>query len=214
VSTQPFVIPYPFFSGETATKMNNQPILFYSTRCSHSQQIIQTLKGLKKENLCRMVSIDGKQRSELPPFLKTVPTLYNPETKDVYSGKDIYAYIAKPVTSRREVPTQQQPHVAAAQPTGSKLSAQGGNEGIREWSFAGSGFSDSYSDWSAPTKFVSDELHYTYIGNTQYTPIAAPEPETKQSYDGDKNGRNNDLTARLEQMQKQRDAEFAGPSRQ
>lgn len=214
MSTKPFVIPYPFFSGETATKMNNQPILFYSTRCSHSQQIIQTLKGLKKENLCRMVSIDGKQRSELPHFLKTVPTLYNPETKDVYSGKDIYAYIAKPVTSRREVPTQQQPHVAAAQPTGSKLSAQGGNEGIREWSFAGSGFSDSYSDWSAPSKFVSDELHYTYIGNTQYTPIAAPEPETKQSYEGDKNGRNNDLTARLEQMQKQRDAEFAGPSRQ
>ena len=213
MSTQPFVIPYPFFSTQTATKMNNQPILFYSTRCSHSQQIIQTLKGLKKEGLCRMFSIDGKQRSELPPFLKTVPTLYNPETKDIYSGKDIYAYIAKPVTSRREVPTQQQPHVAAAQPTGSKLSAQGGNEGIREWSFAGSGFSDAYSDWSAPTNFVSDELHYTYIGNTQYTP-PAPEPETKQSYEGDKTGRNNDLAARMEQMQKQRDAEFAGPVRQ
>jgi hypothetical protein len=193
--------------------MNNQPILFYSSRCSHSQQIIQTLKGLKKENLCRMFSIDGKQRSELPPFLKTVPTLYNPETKDVYSGKDIYAYIAKPVTSRREVPTQQQSQVAAAQPTGSKLSAQGGNEGIREWSFAGSGFSDAYSDWSAPTKFVSDELHYTYIGNTQYTP-PAPEPETKQSYEGNKKGRNNDLAARMEQMQKQRDSEFAGPVRQ
>jgi len=213
MSTQPFVIPYPFFSTQTATKMNNQPILFYSTRCSHSQQIIQTLKGLKKEGLCRMFSIDGKQRSELPPFLKTVPTLYNPETKEIYSGKDIYAYIAKPVTSRREVPTQQQPHVAAAQPTGSKLSAQGGNEGIREWSFAGSGFSDAYSDWSAPTNFVSDELHYTYIGNTQYTP-PAPEPETKQSYEGDKTGRNNDLAARMEQMQKQRDAEFAGPVRQ
>ena len=81
--------------------MNNQPILFYSTRCSHSQQIIQTLKGLKKESLCRMFSIDGKTRQELPPFLKSVPTLYNPETKDVYIGKDIYAYIAKPVTSRR-----------------------------------------------------------------------------------------------------------------
>jgi hypothetical protein len=194
--------------------MNNQPILFYSTRCSHSQQIIQTLKGLKKENLCRMFPIDGKQRNELPPFLKSVPTLYNPETKDVYIGKDIYAYIAKPVTSRREVPTQQQPQVAAQQPTGSKLSAQGGNEGIQEWSFASSmGFSDSYSDWGAPEKFIADELHYTYIGNTQYTP-PKPEPETKQSYDGDKAGRNNDLASRMEQMQKQRDAEFAGPVRQ
>ena len=194
--------------------MNNQPILFYSTRCSHSQQIIQTLKGLKKESLCSMFAIDGKQRNELPPFLKSVPTLYNPETKDVYIGKDIYAYIAKPVTSRREVPTQQQPQVAAQQPTGSKLSAQGGNEGIQEWSFASSmGFSDSYSDWGAPEKFIADELHYTYIGNTQYTP-PKPEPETKQSYEGDKAGRNNDLASRMEQMQKQRDAEFAGPVRQ
>jgi len=194
--------------------MNNQPILFYSTRCSHSQQIIQTLKGLKKENLCRMFPIDGKQRSELPPFLKSVPTLYNPETKDVYIGKDIYAYIAKPVTARREVPTQHQPQVAAAQPTGSKLSAPVGNEGVQEWSFASAmGFSDSYSSWDAPTKFVGDELHYTYIGNTQYTP-PAPEPETKQSYDGNKDGRNSDLASRMEQMQKQRDAEFSGPVRQ
>ena len=160
-----------------------------------------------------MFSIDGKQRHELPPFLKSVPTLYNPETKDVYIGKDIYAYIAKPVTSRREVPTAQQPQVAAQQPTGSKLSVQGGNEGIQEWSFAGSGFSDMYSDWATPNKFVADELYYTYIGNTQYTP-PQPEPETKQSYDGDKAGRNNDLAARMEQMQKQRDSEFAGPVRQ
>lgn len=161
-----------------------------------------------------MFPIDGKQRSELPPFLKSVPTLYNPETKDVYIGKDIYAYIAKPVTARREVPTQHQPQVAASQPTGSKLSAPGGNEGVQEWSFASAmGFSDSYSSWDAPTKFVSDELHYTYIGNSQYTP-PAPEPETKQSYDGNKDGRNSDLASRMEQMQKQRDAEFAGPVRQ
>ena len=70
-----------------------------------------------------------------------------------------------------------------------------------------------YSDWAAPNKFVADELHYTYIGNTQYTP-PAPEPETKQSYDGDKNGRNADLATRMEQMKKQRDAEFAAPARQ
>jgi hypothetical protein len=196
--------------------MNNQPILFYSTRDSHSQQIIQTLKGLKKESLCRMVAIDGMDRDSLKrsaPFLQRVPTLYNPETKDVYVGKDIYAYIAKPVTARREVPTQQQSQVAASQPTGSKLSSQG-NEGVREWSFASAmGFSDSYSDWGAPEKFIADELHYTYIGNTQYTP-PKPEPETKQSYEGDKAGRNNDLASRMEQMQKQRDAEFPGPVRQ
>jgi hypothetical protein len=36
---------------------------------------------------------------------------------------------------------------------------------------------------------------------------------TKQSYDGDKAGRNDDLGARLEQLQKQRDGEFKGVSR-
>ena len=48
--------------------MNNQPILFYSTRCSHSQQIIETLKAMNKQNLCRMFPIDGKQRHEYLPF--------------------------------------------------------------------------------------------------------------------------------------------------
>jgi hypothetical protein len=62
---------------------------------------------MNKDSLCRIVAIDGKQRHELPQFLKSVPTLYVPDTKDVYVGKDIYAYIAKPVTSRREVPVQQ-----------------------------------------------------------------------------------------------------------
>ena len=194
--------------------MNNQPLLFVSNRCPNSAKILETLKALNKDSLCRIVYIDGYQRQQLPSFLKSVPTLYIPDSKDVYIGKDIYAYIAKPVTARREVPTQHQPQVAASQPTGSKLSAPGGNEGVQEWSFASAmGFSDSYSSWDAPTKFVSDELHYTYIGNSQYTP-PAPEPETKQSYDGNKDGRNGDLASRMEQMQKQRDAEFAGPVRQ
>ena len=60
--------------------MNNQPILFYSSRCSHSKQILDTLKTLNKQELCRLFPIDGKQRSELPPFLQKVPTLYVPET--------------------------------------------------------------------------------------------------------------------------------------
>ena len=87
--------------------MNNQPILFVSSRCSNCAKIIETLKQLNKDTLCRMFYIDGKQRHELPAFLKSVPTLYVPESKDVYVGKDIYSYIAKPVVSRREVPVAQ-----------------------------------------------------------------------------------------------------------
>ena len=194
---------------------NNQPILFYSTRCSHSKQIIDTLRMLKKETLCRMFPIDGLTRDKLPPFLKSVPTLFNPETKDVYIGKDIYAYISKPVQPRREVPTQQPPPSASAQVSNVRPAPPGApgvappSKDFEAWSFGtASGFSDNYSSWDSPGNFsASDQLHYTFIGDTRATPVA-PEPETKQSYDGAKEGRNADLASRMEAMQKQRDAEF------
>ena len=84
--------------------MSSRPILFYSTRCSHSKQIIDTLTALNKQSLFTLVAIEGKSRAELPPFLKSVPTLYHPDTKDVYVGQDIFGYISKPVAARREVP--------------------------------------------------------------------------------------------------------------
>lgn len=198
--------------------MQNQPILFYSTRCTHSKQIIDTLKMLKKETLCRMFSIDGQTRDKLPPFLKSVPTLYVPETKDVYIGKDIYAYIAKPVTSRREVPVDQQPSVAAAKPTGSTVSVTSSQQAApgdyQAWSFGtATGFSDSYSSWDAPGNYsAEDQLHYTFLGEPVLSPVQA-EPATKQSYDGDKQGRNDDLKSRMETLQKQRDSEFTIPAR-
>ena len=88
--------------------MNNQPILFASSRCPNSAKILETLKALNKDTLCRIFYIDNYQRAQLPSFLKSVPTLYVPDSKDIYVGKDIYAYISKPVTARREVPVQQQ----------------------------------------------------------------------------------------------------------
>lgn len=187
--------------------MNNQPILFYSTRCSHSQQILQTLKAMNKESLCRMFAIDGKTRQQLPDFLKSVPTLYVPESKDVYIGKDIYSYIAKPVQSRREIPTSTPAQQATQQPAASKE--------YEAWSFEGTGsLSESYSSWEQPSKFtVSDQLRYTFLGGPTNTP-APQEPQTKQSYDGQKAGRNDDISNRLEQYKKMRDTEFKGIARQ
>ena len=187
--------------------MNNQPILFYSTRCSHSQQILQTLKALNKSDLCRMFPIDGKTRQQLPDFLKSVPTLYIPESKDVYIGKDIYSYIAKPVQSRREVPTSTPAQQAVQQPNASK--------DYEAWSFEGTGsLSESYSSWDQPSKFtVSDQLNYTFLGPASTTP-APQEPQTKQSFDGQKAGRNDDISSRLEQYKKARESEFKGISRQ
>lgn len=201
--------------------MSNQPILFYSTRCAHSKQILETLEGLQKTKLFQMFSIDGRSRDQLPPFLKSVPTVYVPETKDIYTGQAIYGYIAKPVAARREIPSNAPPTAAQQQ----QQQQGGGGTGnvapppsagdYQAWSFSGAGaLTEGYSSWDAPNKFaVDDQLQYSYLSGTTATP-APKEPETKQSYDGDKAGKNNDVSSRLEKLQQQRDAEFKGISRQ
>ena len=204
--------------------MQNQPILFYSSRCTHSKQILDTVKALNKDSLFRMFSIDGKSRAELPPFLQSVPTLYLPETKDVYKGKDIYAYIAKPVVARREIPTQQTPtqtpqNLAAQGQIKGNVPAKshdGGGEGtFQAWSFGSSGFSDSFSSWDKPNNFDDDQLHYTFLGGTAAT-AATPEPtmQSQSRQDGAGSGaKNGDVGARMEALQKQRDSEFSGIAR-
>ncbi len=190
--------------------MNNQPILFVHPRDANSMKILQTLKALNKDSLCRIINIEGKQRHELPPFLKSLPTLYLPDSKDVYVGSAINAYIAKPVTARREVPVQQQSAgggVTQGAPAGGDYQA---------WSFEGSrGLTDAYSSWESPGKFLStDQLQYTFLGGGGGGAPAPPEPQTKQSYDGAKAGRNDDINSRMEQMKKARESEFKGISRQ
>jgi hypothetical protein len=185
--------------------MNNQPMLFVHPRDANCVKILQTLKALNKDSLCRIINIEGKQRSELPPFLKSVPTLYCPDSKDIYVGSSINAYIAKPVTARREVPVQQGGGVSGGAPASSDYQA---------WSFEGKGsLSEAYSSWTAPGSFSDgDQLKYTFLG-AMSTP-APPEPKTKQSYEGDKAGRNDDITSRMEQMKKARETEFKGVARQ
>lgn len=201
--------------------MQNQPILFYSTRCSHSKQILDTMKALNKDSLFRMFPIDGKTRAELPPFLQSVPTLYLPETKDVYKGKDIYAYIAKPVVARREIPTQQTPTqtpanlAAQGQIKGNvpaKATDSGGEGTFQAWSFGGSAFSDAFSSWDKPNNFGDDQLHYTFLGGTTATAAAEPtmQSQSKNDTSGAKNG---DVASRMEALQKQRDSEFSGVAR-
>ena len=183
--------------------MNNQPLLFVHSRDGNSAKILETLKQLNKDGLCRLVYIDNKQRQELPAFLKSVPTLYIPDTKDVYIGKDIYSYIAKPVVARREIPTQQAQQAAAAP------------KEYQAWSFAGTGsLTESYSSWESPGKFsTDDQLQYSFLSGPVATP-ANPEPQTKQSFDGNKTGRNDDINSRMEAMKKARESEFKGISRQ
>ena len=184
----------------------SQPYLFVHSKDQNCIKIVETLKQLNKDALCRIVMIDGKQRSELPAFLKSVPTLYVPDTKDMYVGKDIYSYIAKPVTARREIPT--------ATSTGAAAAASSAPKDYQAWGFGGSTLTDSYSSWEAPGKFMGDDqLQYSFLGGPLNTP-APKEPETKQSYDGAKQGRTDDIGARMEQYKKVRETEFKGVSRQ
>ena len=189
--------------------MSKQPVLFYSTRDGNSKQIIDTLKALNKQDLCRMISIESVQRSQLPGFLKSVPTLYLPDTNDIYVGKEIFAYIAKPVAARREVPTNA-PGASSSSGAPTATAAAGD---LESWSFStAGGFSDSYSSWDGNAS-TTDQLFYTFLGPSTAAP-GPPEPTTKQSYDGAKDGRNEDVASRLKRIQQARDNEFKGVSRQ
>lgn len=186
----------------------NVPVLFYSNRCEVSKEIIQTLQGLNKASLYRFVCIDTTPRHLIPAEIRAVPSVYNPQTKEVLSGKNaIFAQVAKPVQGRREVPTERAPS-GPAEPGA--------------WSFSSAAtFTDSYTAFDGATRMPDDQLFFSYLG-PESAPLApgaaAPGPVRGDVGGGDtsgrsKTGRNDDISARLEQLNSQRAAEFQGVSR-
>jgi hypothetical protein len=189
----------------------SQPYLFYSERCPNSKQIIETLKALNKAGLYKFVLVDTLPRDKIPEFLKKVPTLYVPETKDVIIGKDIYGFIAKPTNSRKEVATKDEGPAAGTGIIGD-LSA---------WGFEGTDrLSESYSLWNAPTQFAAEGgSFYTFLDGS--APMAGAGsgmpsdsgPVTKNTIDKTKSATNADVLARMEQMTNQRKSEFSAVDR-
>lgn len=173
-----------------------QPYLFYSNRCQHSTQVIETLKGLNKASLYKFVLVESLAREQIPPFLKKVPTLYVPATKEVIVGSDIYGFIAKPTNSRKELPTKEPSIQQPASSTGE----------YNPWGFEGSGrLSESYSSWNTPDKYtVGSGSMYSFLEGDAVR--GAPEPKSENTVDG----KASDTAARLEAMKKQRESEFAG----
>jgi hypothetical protein len=176
----------------------SQPYLFYSNRCQNSKQVIETLKALNKANLYKFILVDTLPREQIPPFLKKVPTLYVPETKETVIGNDIYGFIAKPTNSRKELPT------AETRTTVDKPSNPSGE--YSPWGFEGTGrLSESYSSWDSPGNFTSNGgSMYTFLDGEKMK--GAVEPKTENTSDG----MSPDVSARLEAMKKQRESEFAG----
>lgn len=192
---------------------NNQPYFFYSNRCPNCSQIIETLKGLNKSGLYKFILIESLAREQIPAFLKKVPTLYIPTTKEVIVGKnEIFGYIAKPTNARNELPTKpedsQAPPNASNQPIGD----------ISAWGFEGTkNLTENYSSWDSPTS-------HTTMGGSMYTFLNEPIlnqggaglpnnlPSGKQVESENtiksKTGSNDDVAARMASMEEQRNKEF------
>jgi glutaredoxin-related protein len=184
----------------------SQPYLFYSERCPHSKQIIETLKGLNKTSLYKFVLVEQLARNQIPEFLKKVPTLYVPDSKEILVGPQIFGYISKPTSARKELPTKD----SGGAPTGAAPTGD-----ISAWGFEGSGrLSESYSMWEAPNSFASDgNSLYTFIGGMTKTSEPAREATSSENTLKTKTGANDDVSKRLEALQSQRKNEFSGISR-
>lgn len=194
----------------------SQPYLFYSERCPNSKQIIETLKALNKSALYKFILVESLPRNQIPAFLKAVPTLYVPETKDVIVGKDIYGFIAKPTNARNEKPVKESNSAGAS--VGGAPQSPDGN--YAAWGFEGSGkLSESYSLWDAPTNFASDgNSMYTYLdGGVSQNNGGAGLPSggysTQNTLSKEKSSTNSDIASRMEQMAQQRKSEFGGIDR-
>ena len=172
----------------------NVPVLFYSERCPNSKEVVQTIQALNKASLFRFVCIDTTPRNYIPPEIKSVPTVINPQTKEVIVGKAaIFARISKPVDSRREIPQgRAAPPAASLDPL--------------EWSFNDvRSLSSGYSVFDEETKESDDQLRYTYVQG-----LVTSGQDAVQS---DGSVRTADTGKSMEAMQALRDADFRATAR-
>jgi hypothetical protein len=195
----------------------SQSYLFYSERCPNSKQVIETLKALNKTSLYKFILVESIPRNQIPAFLKSVPTLYNPETKDVVVGKDIYGFIARPTNSRKEIP-QKEGSVTASGTTGQVTAPMGD---LSPWGFEGMGrLTESYSLWDSPTSFASGGgSNYTFLdgqsvgGNSSGAGLPIGREPTTENTIKSKTSSNDDVKQRMDAIQKQRESEFASVTR-
>lgn len=184
----------------------SQPYLFYSDREPNSKQIIETLKALNKAGLFKFVDVLSIPRNQIPPWLKSVPTLYVPDKKEVIVGKDIYGYIAKPTNSRNELPTK---------PEDGKMNPQNTIGDLTPWGFEGKGnIGESYSLWDNPTQFASEGgSFFTFLNDAVMTATGGSQPTSQNTIEKSKTSSNSDVSKRMEEMVNQRKKEFSSVDR-
>jgi hypothetical protein len=170
----------------------NVPVLFYSERCPNSKEVVQTIQALNKASLFRFVCVDTTPRQYIPPEIKSVPSVINPQTKEVVIGKAaIFARISKPVDSRREIPQ------GRAAPTGPK--------DPEEWSFNEvKGLSTTFSVFDEKSAIPENQYMYSFISGIRTSGEDSIMPDGRAADDPSKI---------LEKMQATRDAEFRHTTR-
>lgn len=92
-------------------------VLFYSMQCQHSRSLINFIKANVPQiisNGILFVCIDNPQ-VEIPPFIRSVPTLYLPVQKAVLTENDIYTWFKNIIVSYNSQMQQQIPRQGATQ---------------------------------------------------------------------------------------------------
>jgi len=66
-------------------------VLFYSKKCNFSNQIIEKINESKFSSEFKMINIDNTD--QVPDLIKVVPTIIDPEFKDLLEGKKAFEYL-------------------------------------------------------------------------------------------------------------------------
>lgn len=65
-------------------------VLFYSDKCKYSSELIEKLKESKFVNEFKLINVD---KTKIPSKIKVVPTIIDPEFKDLLEGKKAFEYL-------------------------------------------------------------------------------------------------------------------------
>lgn len=66
-------------------------VLFYSKKCKFSDQLIKKINESKFSSEFKMINIDNSD--QVPDQIKVVPTIIDPEFKDLLEGKKAFDYL-------------------------------------------------------------------------------------------------------------------------
>lgn len=74
--------------------MTQKDIVFYSTLCSYSNEVVSIIKESNLEKELMLINIDDNQ-IKLPDFIKVVPTIYLTKEKTLIIDDEILTWINK-----------------------------------------------------------------------------------------------------------------------